>query len=507
MTFSWGASLTPNVDYYVQVDNDPNFITPNYASGWLTAGEITWNVTMAQGTWYWRVGTKDRATSLDTWSNSLTYNLAYGGDCGGSCPMLYTWDGDKFVFETDLFPRGSLGRKYSTGFQKPNPNDYYVLMNNPVVGEDGRYQLRLVEERLEIDYLDNLKLYAVDVPSGRDVYSEIHFSGTTYVKPESLLHTVNRELRLPRSITHVNNGKDVSALLAASDGKYLVLSKDKNKDFNWQTIELDLGDLSQASRIKLIINARTAFFTTAAGSARARTLDSKGQRTRIEVLDANGNWARVPRETRELPIPKEFRRDFVVDISNIFLTKTYKVRLSFLNKTYVDAVYLDTTPDEPISIKEVPLESTLLAYHGLSAMTGEGETYGYNYGVKRGKEIGYLPGKYTRFGDVIPLLRQTDDKFIIFGAGDELQLGFKKVEEVPEGKTRRFLIYTNGYYKAKKFEVPATVEPLPFAGMSNFPYDESLEGYPQEMPITPAIGWNITPGCRVTRPHPGSLFL
>src|SRR6185369_7662488 len=80
MTFSWGASSTTNVDYYVQVDDDPNFASLNYSSGWLTANQTTWGADMAQGTWYWRVGTKDRVTSLVTWSTTLSYILYYGGD-------------------------------------------------------------------------------------------------------------------------------------------------------------------------------------------------------------------------------------------------------------------------------------------------------------------------------------------------------------------------------------------------------------------------------------------
>ena len=41
-------------------------------------------------------------------------------------------------------------------------------------------------------------------------------------------------------------------------------------------------------------------------------------------------------------------------------------------------------------------------------------------------------------------------------------------------------MYTNGYYKDAKVDVPHTVEPLPFSEMSGFPYDPAEESYPDD---------------------------
>ena len=41
------------------------------------------------------------------------------------------------------------------------------------------------------------------------------------------------------------------------------------------------------------------------------------------------------------------------------------------------------------------------------------------------------------------------------------------------------MVYANGYYKATgNVDIPHTVEPLPFAAMSNYPYDPAVENYP-----------------------------
>jgi len=157
------------------------------------------------------------------------------------------------------------------------------------------------------------------------------------------------------------------------------------------------------------------------------------------------------------------------------------VRLSFLYKTYIDAIAFDTTADEPVSVNAVPLVSATLDYYGFSATRGTSEIYEHIYGDKVEKLPSYMPGNYTRYGDVGPLLTGTDDKFVIFGSGDEVTLRFNGETDRPAGTTRRFLMYFDGYYKAhNNVFIPNTVEPLPFAAMSNFPYDPAVESYPTD---------------------------
>ncbi|RII26555.1 MAG: hypothetical protein CXR31_09040, partial [Geobacter sp.] len=477
---NWNSIGTP-VEYNVQVSTDPSFATVSYTSGWITA--TTWGTGLTTtNAYYWRIQARNSLNlALGPWSSVNSFIITDTGPCSYTCPIVYTWDGQQFAFESDVYTKGKLGLKYSTGFLKPNPNDYYLLLNEPAKTSDNSYQLRIVEEREETDYLDNLKLYTLDYPEDRNIYSEIFFTGTSYVDPGTLVHTVAKTLQVPRSMTLVETGVDVAPQLATSDGNYLVLSNDRNLDFNWQTVELDLGDQSQASQIKLVIDAVSEFPTTPAGNQRASSLDKNGQRTLLEVLDASGNWVVVPATTKQLPIPKGFRRPYVLDISNIFLTNVYKVRLSFLYKTDIDAISFDTTADEPVSLNVVPLQSASLDYHGVDPTVGSDAIYRYIYSSLVDTTQSYMPGNYTRFGDVTPLLTGTDDKFVIFGKGDQLSLKYGGESSRPAGTSRRFLLYFDGYYKAQNnVSIPNTVEPLPFAAMSNFPYDPAVENYPAD---------------------------
>jgi hypothetical protein len=90
-------------------------------------------------------------------------------------------------------------------------------------------------------------------------------------------------------------------------------------------------------------------------------------------------------------------------------------------------------------------------------------------------------GRMTRFGDVTELLRAGDDCFVILGPGDELSVRFDAAQlpELPAGWVRSFVLQTRGYCKdCALFTAHSdTVEPLPFHGMSNYPYAAG-EHYP-----------------------------
>jgi len=481
VTFDWSAVACPDghaTQYYVYATDGWN----TYQSGWINTN--IWTASIWPGTIAWKVRARDsvHTASVSAWSGEDVFVIT---SPSGSCPFLFTWDGEKFAFEADLYGPGKLGTKTSSGYLKPNPNDYYLLANTPVQ-KDGSLELRLVEERFETDYLDKLALYTVDVPEGKELYAEKPQAESTFTALAPVLHTVERPLSNPLSAMHLQTGSEVSAKIASSDGDYLVLNEDRN-NFTYQTIELDLGDLSAAGQKKFVMDAVSMFPTTKEGVALASTY---GARTKLEVPDADGRWVAVPKDKAVLPKPPEFSRPYVFDVSGIFPTDDYRVRMTFLFKTYIDSVYFDTSTDETVTITEVPLTSAELASHGLDPKSCEEEIYDYLYSAGDGRGL-YLPGAYTRFGEVSPLLSATDDKFVVYGGGDELRLRFDQPAASPEGTSRRFLIYTNGYYKDLKTDVTKTVEPLPFAAMSNFPYDETVEHYPDDEEHTQYLAeWN-----------------
>ena len=90
-------------------------------------------------------------------------------------------------------------------------------------------------------------------------------------------------------------------------------------------------------------------------------------------------------------------------------------------------------------------------------------------------------GDYTRFGDVTPLLGGKDDQYVIMRNGDEIQIDFEaaSLPPLPAGWKRTFFLYADGFGKDMDLHSAAsdTVSPLPFHGMSKYPYLAS-EKYP-----------------------------
>ena len=81
------------------------------------------------------------------------------------------------------------------------------------------------------------------------------------------------------------------------------------------------------------------------------------------------------------------------------------------------------------------------------------------------------------------LLARTDDMFVVSKAGDEIALSFDASAAPPlrEGWKRTFLLYADGFSKEMNIRsaTPDSLGPLPFHGMSRYPYGPD-EHYPDD---------------------------
>jgi hypothetical protein len=95
-----------------------------------------------------------------------------------------------------------------------------------------------------------------------------------------------------------------------------------------------------------------------------------------------------------------------------------------------------------------------------------------------------MPGRYTRPGDVRELLAAADDLYVTSRPGDEIALSFDAapLPALAPGQRRTFLLYADGF--SKEMDVnsasPDVLEPLPFHGMTRYPY-----GPDESYPMTP----------------------
>ncbi|MCK4352711.1 T9SS type A sorting domain-containing protein [candidate division WOR-3 bacterium] len=405
----------------------------------------------------------------------------------GCCPFLYTWDGEKFVFITDINTPGGLGYEDATHKQKyyrPQSEDYVKIDGNELRPKDGFYSLEIAEDQDEIAYIDRVKLLVVDHPKGTEIYSPRMLR---YTEPFPFKIYTIKEPMLPRSAVD-ENGNDILSVISKVDRNYT-----NAEQYHWNVVTVDLGDLSKAKLIKLLYNAYTEWPTEEDHAKRSEYLrlhpaGGEGQvqdMPYIEVINENGKWAGVSEE-EHFGLPQSRPRTKVLDITSWFKTNDYRIRIYNFNEVHIDWIAVDITKDEEVRVTELEPISTKLYWKGVALQyspDGKKPLLGDYYKTISAPGFEYFEGKYTRPGDVLSLLNSVDDKFVIMQAGDCISIKFKELP-LNEDMQRDYYLLSDLYYKLPfvKYllgDEISRVEPLPFQKMSAYPYPEN-ESYPYD---------------------------
>ena len=99
----------------------------------------------------------------------------------GSCPMIYTWDGQGFRFITDVLGVAPLGASSGDGQFFPTDHQEYVSIPGDALKEkNGAYEVRVTEELREVSFIDQIKLQAVDHPATVDIVTNEKFKSPPY---------------------------------------------------------------------------------------------------------------------------------------------------------------------------------------------------------------------------------------------------------------------------------------------------------------------------------------
>ena len=407
-----------------------------------------------------------------------------------SCPSLFYWNGTDYVYVTEVSNAGWLGyidyidEKGNIVFGGGNPWDTIKLDPNQLTAKstaDGEfYDIILLQKWDELFYLDTVFMLVVDHPADVDVYSTM----VNYVNKAfpSEIYTVSKN-NLLTPISAVNeNGEDVLSCIEKLDGIFTP-SNNGLESPSWDKIKLNqltlnLGDLSNAQEIKLVINGMVDWgspetyepWIEGFKAAAAKGLVSNGTEVYpppyMEVMDANGNWVRVPND-RQIPTPSDYvPRTFAVNLTGLFPAgiREYKIRITnFFNVTF-DYIGIDVTPQRDIKIQKLDADAVLhQAFYSISTSTGN----------------------FTRYGDVTPLIRNEDDMFVIGRQGDQVSLRFPTSGLAPleEGMERDYFLFVACWFKDPPgnwgYGFDFTVEPLPFRNMTGFPYPPT-ESYPYD---------------------------
>jgi hypothetical protein len=197
----------------------------------------------------------------------------------------------------------------------------------------------------------------------------------------------------------------------------------------------------------------------------------------LEVPDGKGGW-----KTAIAPMgyPAGKTKTMPVDLSGVLVSGDPRVRIRTNLAIYWDRiVYTVDDPPAPTRLTAVPLVSADLSFRGFSRMTrdhAEAPHLFVHDDVSTEPKWADMAGRYTRFGDVRPLLTSIDDRYVVMKGGDSVRLVFdaSSLPSLPAGWTRDWLFVSDGWEKdADKNTIASqTVEPLPFHGMDDARYGE-----------------------------------
>jgi Tfp pilus assembly protein PilF len=440
----------------------------------------------------------------------------------GSCPMIFTWDGERFRFITDVLGVAPLGASSGDGEYFPVDHDEYVQIPGEALQEvNGQYEVRITEELHEVSYLDQVRLFALDHPREVEVFTNDKWKGPPF--PEFRLFGVRQRI-YPVAATD-DQGTDVLPRLLQRDGTYPdAFRRDFTGVAEPHALTLDFGSVAPDGRAVLFLTGWVdwADGSTFLGAAQATRGGHAGglQMPQLQVKDAAGRWRTV---IEDMGIPSGKPKTIAVDLTGKFLSASREVRIVTNVCVYWDEIFLADgrrgATDPEVRLTPVNPESADLHFRGFSTPTidperKQPEAFDYDHLLPL-PTWNPTPGLYTRYGDVRPLVTDADDLLLIMGSGDEVRLLFPAAQlpPLPPGWRRDFLLLVDGWAKDAdpNTAFSQSVEPLPFHAMSRYPYpssehfpdDPAHARYRQEYVARPAL--KILPALRPRARTPGAL--
>lgn len=230
-----------------------------------------------------------------------------------SCPFLYTWDGQEYLLENDIY---SVAR----GTDKEYTD--YLLLNNASVPKNGVYSFEIRERPNEQSWTNYLRLVSVDHPVGVSVGVDSSGNVHSFTSPHA-----------PDSAIGDDKG-DYLSKIAAKDGLAMDL-------YHEDTLQLDFSSVDISLYAKLVIGVNGF------EGDLIKDYIQEIPAVCIQTMES-GTWV-----TRFKFYPKEFYAEGVFDIRP-YLSANKLVRLVGASCNtgkfhQVDYVGLDNSPETFVS--------------------------------------------------------------------------------------------------------------------------------------------------------------
>jgi len=433
---------------------------------------------------------------------------------GSSCPTLFAWDGHEYQLVGDMLGAGVVGHWIAAGDSKADrnvvrniarPTEAIKLDRTSLREKDGKLSFRFMEPLEESVYLDQVQLLAADHPADVDVYPNEYFASNPPYPPFKVVFSNKNDARPPAGAWDEHGHNVLPDLLAHryfGDFKVLPFLGFAEP----HSLELDLGEPYRGGPLWLLMHGEIEYFSATSMYAAdqagihpfAPYVEAEDVRFGVaqrfsaaisqvsgstalaaEGKSAKGRWVRV---IDDMGFPAGGARTMTADLTGKLPLGTRRIRITTNLQIYWDNILISRTSQDQSQgqrarLTPAPLARAELNFHGFPLKIEDQPPGNVKYIYEKASATGPYTrpaGAYTRYGDVRPLLESVDDKFVVFGSGDEVALDFDPatLPALPRGWVRDYFFVANGYEKDMDFYAYRgdTVDPLPFRDMRTYPY-------------------------------------
>lgn len=408
----------------------------------------------------------------------------------GSCPYLYTWDGERTRFVCDLLCSAPLGLPVAPGLYIEADEDEIVHVGSEgnfrpksrTTGAGADYVLNITEELREVLYLDESKLLVVDHPAGTEVHTTEKMLARRPAGGFPKDEIVTLRNRAPLRSAANDARQDVTGAVAEIDEVFASPSRLREPQLRGLAephgVTADFGPLPVDRPLVL---ALTGWLRFGGGMANIAASSHRVFPFPFPVLEAeaNGRWQKLD---VEVGAPSGRAKTILVDLAGKLPAGAQRLRVTSAFEIHWDRVALfERAGEAQTTVTRFGPTRTDLHRRGYSEMKPLHRTAPASLIVPDYAQVQAAPlwritpaGWATRYGPVDELLAARDNALALICGGDELTLEFaaERLPIRPAGMERDFFLLVSGWDKDSDFHVASgtTIEPLPWHGLNDQTY-------------------------------------
>ncbi|MCY4143793.1 MAG: tetratricopeptide repeat protein [Gammaproteobacteria bacterium] len=382
-----------------------------------------------------------------------------------SCPVIFVWDGSEFAFVSDVLGVGGLGFFVSPGtYATPRPIERYLLQPGMLQARNERYAVKIAEPMEETLYLDSGFLEVIDLPMGWSLTIDERMA-TSEPNPMGRLIAFRNET-IPNRATATDDVDITEEILhrdyvapdpGVLDNRFIGRLAGDYSVTLW-------FDESIPSHDQVLVADGWIEYPYSQTAFSAWQADADYRPPTLEALNEQGHWTVI---AESFGYPAGMPREMAFPLPPL-PDRTVALRITTNLEIYWDRLRLVTEeapPDEMEVQRLVPIDASVQRTGFARRTTGNQRLPHYDYTARSTYwDAKYQEGTYTRYGDALNLVKETDGAVGIIGSGEEIHLEFPLALPQSPSHQRFFILEFRGWARDMDLYTNhgETVEPLPW---------------------------------------------